>query len=739
MIFFPSSSVFNRNQNKKSKMISALVIGTAVISLVFSLYGCSKSKSSSSNSNSTRTTQNINQGWTFTKDSVSSTVDLPHTWNASDGSDGGNNYYQGTCSYTKNIDIPSSYKGKNIVLRFGAVNKLATVYVNNAKVGQHLGGYSAFTVNISNAVMYGKTNSIEVDVNNTVSLCMPTSGDYTQYGGIYRDITLIATGDTYIDTEDYASSGIKILSKGSDISGISADGSTATSAKITVTASIRSLDPSFVATATVDGNSYTLDKTPSGNNDGKYTASKDITLTNVTLWNGLKNPHLYPVDVTVTSDQDSDTVSAKIGIRKLEYTVNGTYLNGVSYPLRGVNTHQDMQGYGNAVPWEVRKNDIVILKELGANVVRVAHYPHVDEVYTACDELGVVVYAEVPCQGTMTYTDAYKTNAVQQIAEFVKQECNHPSIGSWGVGNELGAGSTTDQITFASATIKAMSDKAREIDPTRYIAQAGAGTAIYTGTGVWAWNVSGYLDVAAVHMYYGWYDSPITLLADKLDALHTAYPTIPLGLSEYGAGANVAQHQVLVSGYKPSGFGDPNHPEEYQSYVHEQNWLVIAARPWLWESTVWNLFDFGSDSRNEGSLPGLNDKGLVTYDHQTKKDAFYFYKAQWNTSTPFVYITDRRYTSRSVSNNPVTIKVYSNCTNVTLNVNGTDCGAGTLQQNGVFVWSNITLAAANTVVATGISGTNTVTDTVSAWTVASLWNNVRTQIATVIMDLHKQI
>jgi beta-galactosidase len=353
------------------------------------------------------------------------------------------------------------------------------------------------------------------------------------------------------------------------------------------------------------------------------------------------------------------------------------------------------------------------------------------------DEMGLVVWAEIPLVNSMSLTEEFSNNAVKQLTEMIKQNYNHPSIVTWGLQNEFGGRgnsythvssgvSLEEQYAKATELMERLATKAKELDPNRPTTHAIQGNNSRDPEGYkevldrhLAWNENAGVDIASFNTYFGWYYNKAGDLANYLDTFHEKHPNVPLGISEYGGGANPYQHDVIdedfINNWNTAASRGPWQPEEYQNYLHESAWSIISERPWLWATHVWNMFDFGVSGKNEASTPGINTKGLVSHDRQTKKDAFYFYKAQWNKEDQFVYITSRRYTERETSVTPV--KVYSNMEEVTLTVNGKDYGKGTLQQSGVFVWEGVELKESDNVViasAKKADGTN-VTDTVTNW------------------------
>jgi beta-galactosidase len=753
----------NTNMLKKS------VLFTLVLMLLCSLAlpsAGAKQGEQSQFKDAGRIVENIDSNWTFHKgaqgtdenfsavhfnDSSWEKISLPHTWNAEDGIDLGE-YYQGDGWYRKELTIPTSYKGKKLFLQFEAANKEAEVFVNGKSVHTNIGGYLAFTVDISDLVNYGQKNSVAVRVNNEVKDSAPLSADFTFFGGIYRSVNLIATDQTYIDVEDDGSSGVYVtipndqsIEKKAEVSlrvpvKVSGDDAKSKSNSIEVRAEIKDAEGKTKSRTELKVDGKKLKSAEVSGDTAEFTGTLNVN--NPHLWNGTKDPYQYTVEVTVTrKGEEIDQVNEKVGFRYFSVDPDkGFILNGESYPLRGVNIHQDRKGYGNAVPNEVRAEDFELIKEIGANTLRVAHYPHSQYVYNKADEMGLVVWAEIPLVNSMSLTEEFSNNAVKQLTEMIKQNYNHPSIVTWGLENEFGGRgnsythvssdvSLEEQYAKATELMERLATKAEELDPNRPTTHAIQGNSSYNPSGYkevvdrhLAWNENAGVDTASLNTYFGWYYNKAGDLAQYLDTLHEKYPNLPLGISEYGGGANPYQHDVIdedfINNWDREASRGPWQPEEYQNYLHESAWSIISERPWLWATHVWNMFDFGVSGKNEASTPGINTKGLVSHDRQTKKDAFYFYKAQWNKEDQFVYITSRRYSEREGSVTPV--KVYSNLEEVTLTVNGKEYGKGTLQQPGVFVWEAVELKESDNVVSASAKKADgtIVTDTVTNWKAA---------------------
>ncbi|MDP4106166.1 MAG: glycoside hydrolase family 2 TIM barrel-domain containing protein [Bacillota bacterium] len=694
----------------------------------------------------------LNDNWRFHKGPQGDkenwkVVHLPHTWNAKDGTDGGNNYYRGDSWYQKEINIPKNYQGKSLYLQLAAANKEAEVFINGKSTITHKGGYTAFTVEITDDVNYGKMNLITIRVNNETKDIIPLSGDFTFYGGLYRGINLLVTDPTHIDVQDDGSKGVYVSIPNSK--------SIKNNAQVSIKVPVKSEDQKVMVKASIsDGQGKRVASTKLTADEkkselrGKAIFTGTISVRGPHLWNGMKDPYLYTVTATVIrKGQVIDQVKEKIGFRY--YTIDpkkGFFLNGNSYPLHGVAINQDRAGFGNAIPDKIRAKDFELIKEIGANTIRTAHYPQSQFVYEKADEMGLIVWTEIPFVNEMRTTTEFAENTKRQLTEMIKQNNHHPSIVTWGLQNELGAfggyipGSAIPKdVQYQQVTklLQDLADTAMKLDPERFVSQAIMGVPATEGIPLtpkmeeqldWGANtaagggknkIAKFIELSSLNFYFGWYTPQISDLETAITSLHKKYPDAKLGISEYGAGANPSQHQLIEQRFKWDGKKAIGqwHPEEYQSVFHERSYGILTKHPELWTTYVWAMFDFGSDWRNEGNNPGINDKGLITFDRKLKKDAFYFYKAQWNKTEPFVYITSRRYMNRKERISP--IKVYSNVNKVTLTVNGKNYGQGKLQQPGVFIWNHVELKnSGNVVVAAAKSadGTN-VKDHVLNWIV----------------------
>lgn len=623
----------------------------------------------------------LNRSWKFTpgyetKKNTFTEVNLPHTWNQ-DALTAKINYYRGLGNYEKDIDIPVNWQGKCIYLRFKGVNTIANVFINGKHAGEHRGGYTAFAVDLTPYIRWGEKNTIWVRVNNSPQLdIMPLVGDFNMYGGIYRDVELIVTDPYHISLSDYGSFGVyftpaEVSRKKARIQAkILAKGKTGCSSVIRV-----KIEDRQGKTLLREEQKITFDE------KGEAVGELTLEVKQPHLWNGRKDPFLYhTITELIHEGQIKDRVDERIGIRNFRVDPNeGFFLNGEHLQLKGVCRHQDRPEIGNALlplhHWE----DMALIKEMGANAVRLAHYPQDRYVYDLCDEYGFIVWAEIPFVGPGGYRDkgfvnqaSFRENGITQLKELIRQNYNHPSICFWGLFNELKQ-TGDDPVKY----IEELHTLAHQEDPSRLTTAASNQNGILNEvTDLIAWN-----------QYYGWYGGEPDGIGEWADAVHKKYPGKPVGISEYGAGGSILHQQKELKKPIANSYW---HPENWQTFFHEEHWKAIDQRPYLWGTFIWNMFDFGAAHRQEGEIAGKNDKGLVTFDRKTKKDAFYFYKANWNLEEPFVYIAERRLKQRSGT--PQQIKIYSNQPEVELLLNGKSLGVrkGTY---GIFIWPEVFLKA----------------------------------------------
>ena len=570
----------------------------------------------------------LNTGWTFTKEEHSEPVTLPHTWNAVDGQDGGNDYYRGSCTYALQLPAIRLPEGGRAVLQFDGVAMTAVVNLNGQKVAEHKGGYSTFRVDITDVLQ--DTNNLTVEVDNSDNdTVYPQKADFTFYGGIYRDVTLHILPAAHFAMKENGAVPVKVTPVVTDLA----------TRRCEVTVEALVVDADRVRFA-LDGQEMSA---PVENG----TAKAVFTLENARLWNGLDDPYLY----TVTASLDNgETQSARFGCRKFEIDPQkGFFLNGRFYPLRGVSRHQDRKGVGVAITKEMMEEDLALILEMGANTIRLAHYQHAQAFYDLCDEKGLVIWAEIPYI-TMHMHNG-RANTLTQMEELIVQNYNHPCIAVWGLSNEITAASPVNEELLENH--RALNDLAHRLDPTRPTTMANVFMLEITSP------ILEIPDVNSYNLYFGWYLGELDQNDDFFDEYHAKYPDRCIGFSEYGADANPA--------YQTSHPERGDYTETYQCVYHEHMAKMIAERPWLWATHVWNMFDFAADGRDEGGKNGENQKGLVTFDRKIKKDAFYLYKAYWSKEA-FVHTCGSRYVDRA--EDVTEVKVYSNLPEVALYVDG---------------------------------------------------------------------
>ncbi len=594
-----------------------------------------------------RKTININRKWAFTKDFAEipsaipekwNFVNLPHTWNAIDGQDGGNDYYRGTCCYVRELDREEIPEADRYYLEIQGANSSADVYVNGKKLAHHDGGYSTWRVDITDAMEFKTVIAITVD-NSPNEEVYPQMADFTFYGGLYRDVNIIAVSNSHFDLDYYGAPGIKVTP---EVNG--------TDAKVEVEVFITN---AMEAQTLV----YTIKDA-----DGAIVAESSLDVSNtkavfdikdVNLWHGRKNPYLYTAEVKLVAGEDIlDNVSTRFGCRTFEIDPEkGFILNGESYPLRGVSRHQDRWGIGNALLPEHHAEDIDLIMEVGATTIRLAHYQHNQYFYDLCDEKGLVIWAEIPY--ISKHMPGGRENTISQMKELVSQNYNHASIVVWGLSNEISmAGSDDDLIE----NHKILNDLCHEMDKTRLTTIAAVSMCKIDDPYIQI------PDVVSYNHYFGWYGGDTSMNGPWFDNFHATHPNIPIGVSEYGCEALNWHTSKPVQG---------DYTEEYQAYYHEELIKQLFTRPYIWATHVWNMFDFGADARSEGGENGQNHKGLITFDRKYKKDSFYAYKA-WLSDDPFVHICGKRYIDRVEDVTKVT--VYSNLPEVELFVNGESIG-----------------------------------------------------------------
>ena len=595
-----------------------------------------------------RKVYNFNTKWAFSKEATEAPkvmpekwywVSLPHTWNDIDGQDGGNDLYRGTSFYAKELEKIDLPKADKYYLELNGANSSATVYVNGKKLASHEGGYSTWRVNITDVLEDKNLFVVEVD-NSQNDRVYPQNADFTFYGGLYRNVNIIAVNNSHFDLEYYGGPGIKVTPEVVDKSA--------------------NVEVEVFTTNTLDTQklNYILKDREGNIIAQKETSSSETKVTfeieNVHLWHGKKDPYLYSAEVYLKQDDEVlDNVSTRFGCRTFKIDPElGFILNGEEYPLRGVSRHQDRWGIGNALLPEHHEEDMDMICEVGATTIRLAHYQHDQYFYDLCDERGMVIWAEIPY--ISTHMPNGRENTISQMKELITQNYNHPSIVVWGLSNEITmSGESTEDLRENHVILN---DLAHEMDKTRLTTIACVSMCSMDDPYVQI------PDVVSYNHYFGWYGGDTSMNGPWFDEFHAKYPNIPIGCSEYGCEA---------LNWHTSNPEQGDYTEEYQAYYHEELIKQFFTRKYMWATHVWNMFDFGADSRNEGGENGQNHKGLVTFDRKYKKDSFYAYKA-WLSDEPFVHICGKRYVDRVEETTKVT--VYSNQPEVELFANGVSLG-----------------------------------------------------------------
>ena len=610
-------------------------------------------------------------------DSAWETVSLPHTWNNFDGQDGGGDYRRGTGWYRTRFQLPANLDDRRVLVEFDGACKVAEVFVNGTPVGTHTGAFARFRFDITGAVHPGGENLLAVRVNNAASQIVPISGDFTQFGGLYRPGRLLLTAPVHIATLDRASPGVYLTQH------------LITAAQAQVDAKVKLANNSpkgfqgevRIRVEDADGQPVVAAESKTVLAAGQNgEVSIPLTIANPHRWNGVADPYQYQATIElVAGDAVVDSIVQPLGLRSFEVKADtGFFLNGEHVSLHGVCRHQDRPDKGWAISAADHAEDFHIIQEIGANAIRLAHYQHDQYFYNLCDAGGILVWAEAGFVNEPPETPAARENAKEQLRELIRQNYNHPSIFCWSIGNET-SGKTNGAIAqSAERLLTELAAEVHEEDSTRLSVYASHHSPN---------DPRNFLtDIIAFNKYYGWYGGTYSGLGEFLDKFHASHPTIPVGISEYGAGASIYQHEENppVRNYQAKGAW---HPEEWQNAFHEANWLQIKARPWLWGSFIWNMFDFSNDNRSEGDQHGRNDKGLVTYDRQTRKDAYYWYQSNWTTNA-MVHLVSKRFWERGQS--PVAVKMYSNCDSVELKLNGVSLGR-TNSSDCRFIWPKVTL------------------------------------------------
>ena len=611
----------------------------------------------------------LNENWTlsFPKgDHATEQVNLPHTWNAVDGNDGNGSYLRTTGVYTRTFTAPKQPReGGRTYVEVLAAALNSTVKVNGQVATTHEGGFSIFRADVTDLCHEGE-NELTIEVSNEDTPSMyPSSADFTFYGGLYRGVNLISVPDAHFDLDYYGGPGMMVTPVPTE------DGGANFTIKSFVT---NPADDLTVMYSIEDCFGREVASAVRGSADTEVT----IYVPDAQLWS-MDEPNLYTVVATLQrNNEEVDEIAANVGVRSFKVTPDeGFSINGVPTPLRGVSRHQDRVFEGNALTAEEHYDDAMLIKELGANTIRLAHYQHSQDFYDACDEIGFAVWAEIPFISVFKKGEGAHKHVMEEMKELIIQNYNHPSIMFWGISNEILIGGISQELVDTHHDLEKL---CKELDPTRLTTIAHVSTTPVNGP------MHHITDLESYNHYFGWYGGQMEQNGPWLDQFHAEHPDICIGISEYGCEGIINWHSNTPQ--------CKDYTEEYQALYHEHMAQVFEDRPWVWASHVWNMFDFGCAARNEGGVSGRNNKGLVTMDRKTKKDSYFVYQAYW-TQTPMVHIAGRRHAQRA--GETTEIKVYSNQDTVVLYVNGKEVGQQTAHR--IFKFNVALNEGFNTIVA----------------------------------------
>ncbi len=611
----------------------------------------------------------LNENWTlsFPKgDHATEQVNLPHTWNAVDGNDGNGSYLRTTGVYTRTFTAPKQPReGGRTYVEVLAAALNSTVKVNGQVATTHEGGFSIFRADVTDLCHEGE-NELTIEVSNEDTPSMyPSSADFTFYGGLYRGVNLISVPNAHFDLDYYGGPGMMVTPVPTE------DGGANFTIKSFVT---NPADDLTVMYSIEDCFGREVASAVRGSADTEVT----IYVPDAQLWS-MDEPNLYTVVATLQrNNEEVDEIAANVGVRSFKVTPDeGFSINGVPTPLRGVYRHQDRVFEGNALTAEEHYDDAMLIKELGANTIRLAHYQHSQDFYDACDEIGFAVWAEIPFISVFKKGEGAHKHVMEEMKELIIQNYNHPSIMFWGISNEILIGGISQELVDTHHDLEKL---CKELDPTRLTTIAHVSTTPVNGP------MHHITDLESYNHYFGWYGGKMEQNGPWLDQFHAEHPDICIGISEYGCEGIINWHSNTPQ--------CKDYTEEYQALYHEHMAQVFEDRPWVWASHVWNMFDFGCAARNEGGVSGRNNKGLITMDRKTKKDSYFVYQAYW-TQTPMVHIAGRRHAQRA--GETTEIKVYSNQDTVVLYVNGKEVGQQTAHR--VFKFNAALNEGFNTIVA----------------------------------------
>ena len=588
-------------------------------------------------------------------------VQLPHTWNALDGQDGGADYWRGIAHYQ--IALPNPTEGTKQYIEIQGANHVATVYCNGRELGTHKGGFSTFRFELTPA-MKKEGNVLTVVVTNGVSDIYPQNADFTFYGGLYRDVNYIEVHEAHFDLLMDGTDAVFVTPHATgktrvDLFPVNADG-------CQILVELKDMEGNVVGSATTEACQH---------------AHVLIDVKDVHKWNGVADPYCYTATATILSNgQAQDAVTVTYGYRSFHVSpIDGFYLNGQRLPLHGVSRHQDRLNKGWAISKADHEEDAALIKELGANTIRLAHYQHDQYFYELCNRTGFVLWAEIPFISQFIPTEEAYNNTISQMTELVAQNYNHPAICFWGISNEILIGADREDLR---QNLRDLNELAKSMDPSRMTTMAQVSMTPMDS------EHNEITDVVSYNHYFGWYGGDVEDNGPWLDKFHALHPDKCLGVSEYGAENILSWHTAEPENH--------DYTEEYANYYHQEMLKTFAARPYLWATHQWNCFDFAADARNEGGVQGRNNKGLITYDRKEKKDAFYIYKAWWNPE-PMVFVSGGRFVNRGPDAERNVI-VYTNCEEVTLVVNGQDVATKKASDH-MIVFENVVVDGENVITA----------------------------------------
>lgn len=679
------------------------------------------------------------------------TVTVPHTWNHVgyylndiaphlNTAENTNKQY-GIGWYRLNFKVKPGQENQQAWLEFDAASRTAEVWLNGARLGEHRGGFTRFRFDATQALHFGQNNVLVVKTDNTKPTAdsstadtLPISGDFFVHGGLYRSVRLILTDSVHFDMLDYGGSGVYA----------STDLNNLAEAHVTVASRVKNNGDNSrtirVRAQLLDASGKSVIKAEEAltlEPQKVATLQQQLMLPDPHLWDGQSDPYLYTLRTEVLGSDNKilDTLDQQYGLRNITITADkGLILNGKPLRLQGVAYHQDREGRGWAVSRDDIKQDIDMLVKMGANTLRLAHYPHGQDIHELADERGLLLWDEIPLVSTWRYgghhesvNQALLDNARLQLKEMIKQNFNHSSIAVWGIANEVDFGALMPAFLGAEADsnsdplplLRQLAKDVKLTDPSRYSTLANCCELVPTWPQEKVPKTTDVADTTGLNRYFGWYYGEPEQLSPMLDKLHAFYPEQPLAVTEYGAGGALSLHTDNVHGGPVASTGHEQ-PEEYMSYVHEANWLVLRDKSYLWATWLWNAFDFATTVRREGDSNDINTKGLISYDRNIKKDAYFFYQANWTTD-PMVHVTSSRYSQRAYQ--VTDVKVYSNLEHTELWLNGKSIGVKTHCPLQVCVWQKVNLKVGdNSVLVKGIGKQSSVQDEVK-WQLSESHNN----------------